>query len=61
VPLARVWLLSRRPSMPPGIYWGQRNNFGCLIQEEETGGKMDYSWFVFDHGYTGKVTIDWLG
>lgn len=37
VPLARVWILSPRPSCPPGIYHGIRDDYGCLIQPEETG------------------------
>jgi hypothetical protein len=56
VPLARVWFLGPRPSCPPGVYRGQRDNLGCLIQPEETGGKMDYSWFIFERGHTGPWT-----
>jgi hypothetical protein len=61
VPLARVWCLSSRPSCPPGIYHGIRDNLGCLIQPEETGGKMDYSWFVFERGHFGPWTGGHLG
>jgi hypothetical protein len=56
MPFARMWCLSRRPSCPPGIYRGIRDNLGCLIQPEETGGKMDYSWFIFEHGHKGPWT-----
>ena len=35
MPFARMWVLSRRPSCPPGIYQGVRDNHGCLIQPEE--------------------------
>jgi hypothetical protein len=57
VPLARMWFLSPRPSCPPGIYQGARDNLGCLIQPEETGGKMDYSRFIFERRHTGP----WIG
>jgi hypothetical protein len=61
MPLVRVWYLSRRPSCPPGIYQGIRDNYGCLIQPEEKGGKMDYIWLVFEHGHTGPWTGGHLG
>jgi hypothetical protein len=52
LPLARVWLLTPRPSMPPGSYIAAGGRVG--------GGRVDYCWLVFEHGYTGKSTIDWL-
>jgi hypothetical protein len=61
MPLVRVWFLSSRPSCPPGIYRGSRDDFGCLIQPEENGGKMDYSWFIFERGHTGPWTGGHLG
>jgi len=48
-PLARVWIASRRPSMPPG---------GQGIKA--SGGSIDFCWLVFEHGHQGKPTIDWL-
>lgn len=47
--LARVYVLSKRPSMPPG---------GRGI--EARGGKTDYCWIVFDHGHRGPAQIEWL-
>ena len=60
VPLARVWIISLRPSCPPGIYHGIRDNYGCLIQPEETGSKMDYSWFIFERDHQGRPEIGWI-
>lgn len=48
-PLARVWVSSRRVSMPPG---------GTDIKA--TGGTIAYAFFVWEHGYVGKPTIGWL-
>lgn len=48
-PLARVWVSSRRASMPPG---------GTNI--EAKGGTVAYGWFVWEHGFVGKPTIGWL-
>src|SRR3990167_584113 len=40
-PLARVWLLSPRPSMPPGH---------VIARGEKPGdGKTDFCWLVFEH------------
>ncbi|MFT8951735.1 MAG: hypothetical protein ABF979_05610 [Gluconobacter sp.] len=40
--LARVWVSSRRVSMPPG---------GLGVKAKN--GSTAYAWFVFEHGYTG--------
>lgn len=48
-PLARVWVSSRRVSMPPG---------GMDIKA--SGGTVAYAWFVFEHGHAGKPTLGWL-
>jgi hypothetical protein len=50
-PLARVWLLTPRPSMPPGrmIAGGQKAQ----------GGKMDYCWLIFEQGYSGP-SLGWM-
>jgi hypothetical protein len=56
MPLARVYYLSQRPSCPPGIYQGIRDNYGYLIQPEEKGGKMDYVWLVIERGHVGPWT-----
>lgn len=48
-PLARVWVSSRRVSMPPG---------GTDIKA--TGGSIAYAWFVWEHGHQGPPTIGWI-
>lgn len=51
-PLARVWLMTPRPSMPPGhtITAGQKPG----------GGKMDFCWLVWTKGRVGPAEIRWL-
>lgn len=51
-PLARVWLLTPRPSMPPGhtITAGQKPG----------GGTQDFCWLVWEQGYRGKPELGWL-
>lgn len=48
-PLARVWVSSRRVSMPPGN-----------SSIEAKGGAIAYAWFVWDHAHVGKATIEHL-
>lgn len=48
-PLARVWVASRRISMPPG---------GTDIQAK--GGSIAYAWFVWDKTHCGPATVGWL-
>lgn len=52
LPLLRVWLLTPRPSMPPG--------HTLLAGQKPGGGKMDFCWLVFERGFSGKPTIEWL-
>lgn len=51
-PLRRIWLLTPRPSMPPGetIMRGERPG----------GGKVDFAWLVFEQGFAGQPVIGWL-
>ena len=49
VPLARVWVSSRRVSMPPG---------GTDVPAK--GGAIAYAWFVFEHGHTGPYVGGWV-
>lgn len=51
-PLARVWLMTPRPSMPPGhtITAGQKPK----------GGKMDFCWLVWTQGRLGPADLRWL-
>jgi hypothetical protein len=51
-PLQRVWLLTPRPSMPPGHVITSGGKVG--------GGKSDYCWLVFDRGYRGKPELRWM-
>lgn len=48
-PLARVWVSSRRMSMPPG---------GTDVKAG--GGTIAYAWFVFEHGHVGAPSLGWL-
>jgi hypothetical protein len=52
MPLARVWLLTPRPSMPPGRL--------ITNGEKPSGGKTDFCWSVFDRTHTGPPTLEWL-
>jgi hypothetical protein len=51
-PLARVYLLTPRPSMPPGHV--------ILAGEKLGGGKHDFCWLVFEHGHVGPPELRWL-
>lgn len=51
-PLARVWLMTPRPSMPPGHIIARG--------EKPGGGKMDFCWLVFDRDHTGAPELRWL-
>jgi hypothetical protein len=48
-PLARVWVSSKRVSMPPG---------GTDIKA--SGGSIAYAWFVFEHGHAGRPELGFL-
>lgn len=47
--LARVWVSSKRISMPPG---------GTDVVAK--GGSIAYAWFVFDHAHVGRPTLGWI-
>jgi hypothetical protein len=51
-PLVRVWLMTPRPSMPPGhtITAGQKPG----------GGKADFCWLVWRRGHLGNPEMRWL-
>lgn len=51
-PLARVLLLTPRPSMPPGDV--------IIAGEKPGGGKQDFAWLIWDHAHTGPAQIGWL-
>lgn len=52
-PLAGIYVLTPRPSMPPG-------DMLAAGEIKAEGGKTDYAWFVWDHRRSGKPTINWL-
>lgn len=51
-PLARVWLLTPRPSMPSGEFIAKGGKVG--------GGTQDFCWLVWDHSHKGPPSINWL-
>jgi hypothetical protein len=52
LPLARIWLMTPRPSMPPGHVITAGGKVG--------GGTQDFCWLVFDHSHTGQAQTLWL-
>jgi hypothetical protein len=52
MPLESVWLLTPRPSMPPGSWIAKGNKPG--------GGTQDFCWLVFRRGYDAEPMIGWL-
>jgi len=51
-PLARVYLLTPRPSMPPGQV--------ILAGEKPGGGTQDFVWLVFERDHVGPAHLRWL-
>ena len=51
-PLAKVLVLTPRPSMPPGP----------VIEAglPPGGGTEDFAWFIWSHGHKGPPTLGWL-
>jgi hypothetical protein len=52
LPLSCVWLMTPRPSMPPGHV--------IAAGEKPGGGKMDYCWLVFEKFQRGMPKLRWL-
>jgi hypothetical protein len=52
LPLARILLLTPRPSMPSGSYIKAGGKVG--------GGTQDFCWVIFDHHHAGPATVGWL-
>jgi hypothetical protein len=52
LPLSRVLVTTPRPSCPPTLL--------VLKGLKPEGGKVDFSWFIFDHDHAGPFTGDWL-
>lgn len=51
-PPARVWLMTPRPSMPPG--------YTIAAGEKPGGGKMDFCWIVWERDWHGPTQLCWL-
>jgi hypothetical protein len=51
-PLARIYLLTPRPSMPPGHV--------IEAGEKPSGGTEDFCWLVFSHRHKGSPELQWL-
>lgn len=51
-PLARVWLMTPRPSMPPG--------HTITAGEKPGSGKVDFCWLVWTKGRVGPASLQWL-
>lgn len=51
-PLAKVLIITPRPSMPPGP----------VIEAgiEPGGGEDDFAWFIWDHKHKGPPTLGWM-
>lgn len=52
-PLARIYFLSDRPSMPPGDKF-------LAGEIEAKGGSVNYCWLVWSHDHQGPPTAHWL-
>jgi hypothetical protein len=52
LPLAKVLMLSPRPSMPPGRYIRAGGKVGQ--------GRADFCWLVFVHGWCRAPELEWL-
>jgi hypothetical protein len=59
-PPSRVWVTSRRASIPPGNLAHPRDQFGAINPLPGKGGSTAFAWFVWDKAYTGKTILDWL-
>lgn len=55
-PLYRIWLLTPRPSMPPGHEYLRLRALG----KEPSGGKQDFAVLVWLKGYEGEPVTRWL-
>jgi hypothetical protein len=51
-PLARVYLLTPRPSMPPGQV--------IVASEKPSGSSQDFGWLVFERSHVGPADLRWL-
>ena len=51
-PLARVLMLTPRPSMPPGTY--------IAAGKKPQGARVEHAWLIFERGYRGQPRLGWL-
>jgi hypothetical protein len=56
-PPVRWYPCSDRPSMPPGQWTEERDQFGALIQPKASGGTAPYGWWIFERGYQGPTAV----
>lgn len=47
-PLKTVWVFSKRVTLTKPEWEGKNKGF------------ITYAWFVWEHGYTGQPTINWI-
>jgi hypothetical protein len=59
-PPARVWVSSRRASIPPGHLAHPRDEFGAMNPLPATGGSTAYAFIVWDREYTGPTVLGWI-
>jgi hypothetical protein len=52
LPFSHAWLMTPRPSMPPGQH--------VLDGGKVEGDRTDYCWLVLKRGYVGEPVIRWL-
>lgn len=55
-PVKRILYLTPRPSMPPGEEFERLLALG----KQPSGGTQDFAWCVWQRGYVGPRTVDWL-
>jgi hypothetical protein len=51
-PLAKIYCITPRPSMPPGPV--------IAAGEKPGNGTADFVWMIWQHGYVGQPTVAWL-
>jgi hypothetical protein len=59
-PPARVWVSSRRASIPPGNLAHPRDEFGAMNPLPASGGSTAYGFVVWDRDYTGPTVLGWI-
>jgi hypothetical protein len=52
LPLKRIWVLTPRPSIPPGEH--------IAAGYKATGGSQDFAWLIFERGCRGEARMCWL-